>query len=139
MLMKTTFKNILGWGSVLALAAGFTSSAIAGPGPQYWQQMERARAERAKAAVVAPTAKPADTPAMACASCKTSKVEEFSPMNVSGKYAPHYTTVGSKHECSACGGAVATVRGKTTNDMKANCPICAKAKTAGAACCNVTG
>lgn len=138
--MNTSLKNLLGWGSILALVAGFTSSAIAGPGPQYWAQQNaaaKARADAAKQTAAAP-AKPADTPSMACAACKTSAVQEFSPMNVSGKYAPHYTTVGSKHECASCGGEVATVRGKTTNSMKDNCPICAKAKTASAPCCNAT-
>lgn len=137
--MKTITQKILGWGSGLVLVAGLTTSAIAGPGPQFWQQQEQLRAQNAaKAKAAAAVAKPADTPAMACAACKTTKVEEFSAMNVSGKYAPHYTTIGAKHECSACGGAVATVRGKTTNDMTANCPICAKAKAATAACCTTT-
>ena len=135
--MKTNSKEVLGWGVALVLAAGLTS-AIAGPGPQYWQQQDKIRAENAAKAQAAQTARPADPPAMACASCKTTKVEEFSAMNVSGKYAPHYTTIGSKHECASCGGAVATVRGRTTNDMKANCPICAKARAASAACCPAT-
>ena len=137
--MKTITQKMLGWGSALVLVAGLTSSAIAGPGPQFWQQQEQLRAQNAaKAKAAATVAKPAETAAMACAACKTAKVEEFSATNVSGKYAPHYTTIGSKHDCAACGGAVATVRGKTTNDMKANCPICAKAKAAGAACCTAT-
>ena len=60
---------------------------------------------------------------------------EFHAGNAGGKVPARDEVVGSKHTCSACGGAVTTVHGNTTNDMKANCPICAKAKAAGAACC----
>lgn len=134
--MKASLKNVLGWGSILALI-GFTSAAIAGPGPQFWQEqaaLAKARADAAKKSAVAP-AKAADTPAMSCTRCKTTKVQELS--NFAGKFPPSYRTIGSKHECAACGGTVATVRGKTTNEMKDDCPICAKAKTADAVCCNV--
>lgn len=135
-LMKMTLKNILRWDSALALVAGFTATAIAGPSPQYWQQMEILRAENAKKPQsFAPATKPAET-AMPCGNCKTTKVEDFSATNISGKLAPHYTVVGAKHECATCGGAMATVRRKTTDDMTGNCPICAKAKAAGTACCN---
>lgn len=117
-------RSTLGIGTVLTLAIGIGTSAVAGPSPQYWQMMEKSRAENAVRKVAsAEKAKPA---AMACEKCKTSVVTEFSPTNVSGKWAPHYTPVGSKHECSACGGTIARVRGKTANDMKANCPTCAK-------------
>ncbi len=137
--MKTITLKVLGWGSALVLVAGLTSSAIAGPGPQFWQQQDKIRAENAaKAKAAAQAAKPAETPAMACANCKTTKVEEFSGTNGPGRFAPHYTVIGTKHECASCGGAVTTVRGNATNDMKANCPICAKAKAANAACCNAT-
>lgn len=136
--MKTSTHKILGWGSALVLIAGFVTSAIAGPGPQYWQQQEQIRAANAKAKAAAVAAQPKAIAVMACGNCKTSVVEEFSALNVSGKYAPHYTPIGARHECASCGGAVATVRGKTTNDMKANCPICAKAKAASAVCCTTT-
>lgn len=136
--MKTTLQTALGWGSVFALVAGFTSTAIAGPGPQYWTQMEKTRAENAAKAKAAASAAKAEVATMACASCKTTMVEEFSFTNVSGKIAPHYLRIGSKSECSACGGAVVTVRGKTTDEMKSNCPICAKAKTSKAACCTTS-
>ena len=135
--MKTSPKNVLGLASVLALVAGFSSLALAGPGPQYWQQQEKLRAENAaKTPAASPIAKSAVNPAMTCAHCKTSVVQEFSALNVSGKYTPHATTIGFRHECSSCGGAIATSRGTTTNEMKDNCPICAKA-TPG--CCAVNG
>lgn len=137
--MKTITQQILGWGSALVLVAGLTSSALAGPGPQYWQQQDKIRAENAaKAKAAAPTVKPADTPAMACASCKTEAVREFRSSQAGGKVPARFYTVGTKHSCSACGGAVTTVRGTTTNDMTANCPICVKAKAANATCCTAT-
>ena len=138
--MKTITKTILGWGSVLALVAGITSSATAGPGPQDWQQQEKIRAEtaaKAKAAA-AQAAKPADIPAMACADCKTEAIREYRSSQAGGKIAARFDAVGTKHTCSACGGAVTTVRGNTTNDMTANCPICAKAKAASTTCCTAT-
>ena len=137
--MKTSTQKILGWGSALVLVAGLTSTAIAGPGPQFWQQQDKIRSENAaKAKAAAQAAKPADTPAMACASCKTTDVRDSKYVGPGGKGHMEWFTVGTKHSCSACGGAVTTVRGKTTNDMTANCPICAKAKAANAACCTAT-
>jgi hypothetical protein len=137
--MKTITQRILGWGSALVLVTGLTSSAIAGPGPQFWQQQEQLRAENAaRAKDAAATAKPADASAMACVSCKTDAVREYRSSQAGGKVAARFDTVGSKHACSACGGALTTVRGNTTNDMTSNCPICAKAKTASAACCTAT-
>jgi len=137
--MKTITQKILGWGSALVLVAGLTSSAIAGPSPQFWQQQEQLRAQNAaKAKAAAVAGKPVDASAMVCASCKTTAVREFHAGNAGGKVPARDEVVGSKHTCSACGGAVTTVRGNTTNDMTANCPICAKAKAASAACCTAT-
>jgi hypothetical protein len=136
-MMKTTLKNALGWGSVFALVAGFSSTAMAGPGPQYWQQMEKIRAENtAKAHAATPAATPAAKPA--CVSCKTDAIREFRPSALSGKIPDRYVTIGSKHECAACGGAITTVRGKTTDDMKSNCPICAKANASKTSCCTTS-
>jgi len=142
-----------GLGSVLALAISLGTSAFAGPGPQYWTQMEQIRAENAakakaakanaatavavpaaKPAAAVPTSKPADTPAMACAHCKTKVLEENSFFNVSGKIAPHSTVIGKSHSCDDCSGVVIVARGKVTDEMKRNCPICAKA---GPTCCSV--
>jgi hypothetical protein len=122
--------------SVLALAITLNISAFAGPGPQYWTQMEQIRAENAVKAKAKRTAavpvKSADTPAVACPHCKTKVLEEFSFTNVSGKIAPHSTVIGKSHSCEGCSGVVVAVRGKVTDEMKRNCPICA---TAGPNCC----
>ena len=144
----------IGLGSVLALAISLSTSVFAGPGPQYWAQMEQIRAENAakakaakakavtaaevpaaKPAAAVPTAKPADTPAMACPRCKTKVLEEFSFTNVSGKIAPHSTVIGKSHSCDGCSGVVTVTRGKVTDEMKRNCPICAKA---GPNCCSTS-
>jgi sarcosine oxidase delta subunit len=135
-----------GLGSVLALAIGLGSSAFAGPGPQYWAQMEQIRAEMAaktnaakakaatavevpaaKPAPAVPAAKPAAAPAMACPHCKSKALEEFSFTNVSGKIAPHSTVIGTSHSCEGCSGVITVARGKVTDEMKRSCPICAKA------------
>jgi hypothetical protein len=125
-------KNMLGLGSVLALAISIGSSAFAGPSPQYWQQMERIRAENAakRAVASANTAKPG---AMVCDKCKTTPVTEYRPSQAGGKVPARFDRVGTKHTCDGCGGAITSVRGKTTNDMKANCPTCAPA---GPGCCS---
>ncbi len=128
-------KSILGFGAILVLAIGFSSSAFAGPSSQFWDQQERNRANLAKKAE---SAKPVDASAMVCPNCKTTKIEQFSGTNGPGRFAPHYTVVGKKHECPTCTGVISTVNGKTTNEMKDNCPICAKAKAAGATCCTTS-
>ena len=128
-----------GLGSVLALTISLSTSAFAGPGPQYWTQMEQIRAENAAKAKAKTTAavpvKSADTPAMACPHCKTKVLEEFSFTNVSGKIAPHSTVIGKSHSCEGCSGVVTVARGKVTDEMKRNCPICA---TAGPNCCTAS-
>jgi hypothetical protein len=134
--MKTITQKILGWGSAYVLVAGLTSSAVAGPGPQFWQQQEQLRAQNAaKAKAAAQAATPTDASAMACAACKTIAVREFHAGNAGGKVPARDEVVESKHTCTACGGTVTTVHGKTTSDMTVNCPICAKAKDAGTVCC----
>jgi len=129
--MKTKLNSLLTRGAMLTVAVALGSIAFAGPGSQYWQQQEKLRAEnaaKAKAAAVAKSVTP-------CSSCRTMPVLEFSSANVSGKYAPNFVAVGSKHECATCGGAITTVHDQTTSNMTANCPICAKAKASGAVCC----
>jgi hypothetical protein len=117
-------KNIIGFSAMLALAIGFTTSMFAGPGPQFWAQQAKNRADLAQKAEAA---KPAATPAMACASCQTTDIREFHPEGAGGKVPARSDLVGTKHECAMCGGAITVVRGVTTNDMKGNCPTCAKA------------
>ena len=102
-------------------------SAYAGPAPQFWHSVGKSAAQPVAPAIVAP--------AMACPTCQTTAVTQFSAINISGKAAPHYATVGVQHACAMCGGAIATIYGKTTNTMKAGCPICAKANLA---CCSTS-
>lgn len=124
---------MLGFGTVLALTLGIGSSAFAGPSPQYWQQMEKIRAENATMRVAsAKTPKPG---AMACEKCKTTPVTEYRPSQAGGKVPARFDRVGTKHTCDACGGAITSVRGKVTNDMKTNCPTCGKAAPT---CCTVS-
>lgn len=128
---KPNFRSSLELGAVLALALALGSSVTAGPGPQYWTQMEKIRAENATKSTVAKTTTP--SPVMACPACKTTAIRVFHPAGAAGKIPARYDTIGSKHTCDACGGgAIATVHGKTTNEMKTNCAICAKEKSA---CC----
>lgn len=122
--MKNTriTKNTLGLGAVLALAFGLSSSAFAGPGFDYWQRMQQQREQ-----------KYAQASAMSCLKCKTEAVEQLSSADPVGKGASYFKKVGAKHDCENCGGTITTINGKTTNEMTANCPICAKANPT---CCN---
>lgn len=108
----------------LLLALSLACSAYAGPGFQYWQSTGKSIAQPSAPAVTAP--------AMGCNACNDTVVTAISATNTSGKLAPHSVTVGSKHECSMCGGAITTSGGKTTTAMTANCPVCANAKPS---CC----
>lgn len=120
--MKTTrnSRTILGLGSILALA--FATTAFAGPGPQYWAQQAAAAKARAAAAPVS------TTQAIACPHCKTTTIGKYESVSATDKVKGirHWVAAGSKHECAQCGGTIAVVDGKTQNDMKDDCPICAK-------------
>ena len=107
----------------LLLALAVAGSAYAGPGFQYSQSARKPASQPSVAAAAATTA---------CPACKDTIVTAISATNTSGKWAPHTAAVGSKHECSMCGGAITTTGGKTTTDMTANCPMCANAKPS---CC----
>ena len=126
-------KNLLGLGTILTLAVGLSSSVLAGPSSQFVAQQEKNRADLAKKANAA---KPADSPTMACAACKTTEVREDHATGANGRIGFTHDLVGTKHACATCGGAITVVRGKTTNDMKGNCPICAKSAPG---CCGVKG
>jgi len=108
----------------LLLVLAVAGSAYAGPGFQYWQSAGKSAAQPSKPAVTAP--------AMGCHACTDTVGTAISATNTSGKWAPHTVAVGSKHECSMCGGAITTVGSKTTTDMTANCPVCTNAKPS---CC----
>lgn len=133
--MKTSHvKSILGLGSVLALAMGLGSSAFAGPGPQYWQQMEQIRAANAaKKTAAAQTQQPAAAPAMACPSCKTKIHEEVVQPNVVDKTRPRVVKVGVRHYCDSCKGTITRVSGRVSDEMQRNHAACATTS-----CCTVT-
>lgn len=133
--MKNTriIKNLLGLGSALTLAVGLTSATFAGPSSQFFAQQEKNRADIANKA---DAAKSADTSAMTCAACKTAEVRQDHTTGANGRMSVTHDLVGTKHTCATCGGAITVVRGKTTNDMKGNCPICAKSAPG---CCGVKG
>jgi hypothetical protein len=124
--MKTTcfIRNALGLGTILALAGSLGPSAFAGPGPQYWQQMQLHQDQATATTSVAAPAKTA--PNAGCSKCETQVVQQFSAGNVSGKSAQHSSTVGAKHTCANCGGTITTINGKTSNQMMENCPVCGK-------------
>lgn len=125
--------DVLGKAAVLFLTAGLASIAVAGPGSNYWRERDRAIGAAKKPDAAAPAA----ARAMTCPDCKTTKLEAAAPSGGS-KPPASATVIGGRHMCQACGGEIVTVRGKTTNTMKYNCPICAKAKAAGTPCCVVT-
>lgn len=129
--MKTNHlsKNLIGLGSVLALAVGLSSSAIAGPGPQFWN-----RATPVTTAKEADALKPGDTAVMVCGACKTVLVRDSKYVGPGGKGHMEWFTIGKKHKCDHCGGEMSVVRGKTTDSMQHNCSMCGE----GAAfCCAV--
>lgn len=119
-------KNVIGFSSMLALTIGLTSSVIAGPGPQFWQQQEKIRAENAaKAQAAAVAAKSADTTAMACASCKATDVTEYRSSQAGGKVPARYDKVGTTHTCAHCGmGSITVVKGVKTDSMTRGCAMC---------------
>ena len=116
----------------LFLSLVLAGSAYAGPGPQYWQQV---RLQHEQSAAVAPTVAPAAVdPKLDCSKCRTQPVQQFSSSNPSGKLSPHSATVGAEHSCKSCDGVITTIKGKTSNQMAGNCPVCAKTSPN---CCNM--
>jgi hypothetical protein len=119
---RSTLGRFLGLFLLLILAG----SAYAGPGPQYWQQVQL---HQDQSTATTSVAAPANTaPNAGCSKCKTQVVQQFSTNNPSGKSAPHSTTVGKKHTCDNCGGTITTINGKTSNKMMEKCPSCAKTR-----------
>jgi hypothetical protein len=112
----------------LFLSALLSSSAIAGPGPEFWLQ-------RARDLEAARKPTPIKAAPMACANCKTTAITEFRPGGAAGKIPARHERIGSKHTCSSCRGEITTVRGRTTNGMQDDCPVCQQAKTEAASCC----
>ena len=124
--MNTKRFNIVAVAIAIALPFGLANSVFAGPGPQYWAQ------QHAKA-VAAADAKSQQE--MACPKCKDAKVTSLHGGAAGGKAPVHSEVIGTKHSCGNCGGEIKTVKGTTTNDMKSNCPICAKATPT---CCKIS-
>lgn len=112
----------------LLLSALLSSSATAGPSPEFWLQ-------RARDLEAARKPTPTKSVQMACVNCKTTSITEFRPGGAAGKIPARHERVGSKHTCSTCRGEITTVRGRTTNGMQDDCPVCQQAKTEAAPCC----
>ena len=115
--------KFFGLGSILALAISLSPSVVRGgsmipPGR---------KAAPAIPAVVAPS----DTVTMACGACKTTAITERRILP-STKAGTALLTIGSKHECTMCGGEIVTVNGKTTDTMQHSCKLCGGAT---ASCC----
>ena len=122
--MKTRRWNVI-IAFVVTLLFGLKSSALAGPGPQYWAQ------QRAK---TVPAAEAKEQAKMSCPKCKDSAVKTIRAAVPGGKRPARSEVIGAKHTCAACGGEIKTIQGKTTNDMKLNCLVCAKAESN---CCKI--
>lgn len=101
------------------LVSGFVAAAtLAGPGPQYWQQTEKVRAEHvAKHKAEAP-AKPAQHPTNRCESCRTTPLWAANDRGPAGKGIPGTRVSGYSHSCSGCVGTNVTEYGKTKSEMK---------------------
>jgi hypothetical protein len=90
----------------------FVAAALAGPGPQYWQQMEKTRAENAgKRKAAAPTA------VETCEGCKTTPIWVVNDRGPAGKGAPGSRVAGYAHSCVSCAGSVVTENGKAKDGM----------------------
>jgi hypothetical protein len=89
------------------------AAVFAGPGPQYWQQMEKTRAENA-------ATQKADPPPAAskCGGCKTTPVWVVSDRGPAGKGVPGSRVIGYSHTCTSCVGKNVTENGRVKADMK---------------------
>ena len=124
---KQTLKFI-GLGSLLTLALGITSSTLRAGAvlpPDWHRNTTVASADDANAV------KPSNTIVMACSACKTVAITERRVVP-GAKAGTALFNIGSKHECTMCGGAITTVNGQTTGTMQGNCKLCA---SVAAPCC----
>lgn len=124
--MKTIRVNLFAAFLAVGLTLGLATSALAGPGPQYWAQ-QHARA------VAAAEAK--EQSKMACPKCKDTAVTSVQSPIAGGKGPGRTEVIGAKHACAACGGEIKSVHGKTTTTMQSKCPFCAQTAPS---CCKVT-
>ncbi len=101
--MKTslTFKMLPKLSTLAILVFGLAGVAKAGPSIDYWQRMDRAKADRQAAATttVTPPANPG-----ACTDSKTVAVTEAHKDWANGKGPTHFVQVGTKQVCNSCGG-----------------------------------
>lgn len=115
-------ERIIGSGSLLALVFSFSASAYAGP---YWQRMEKAEADfkgLTKNSVEASNRAVPTT--MPCEACQTTILRASRWIGPPGKGRLETFAVGARHTCAHCGGEIKIVRGRTTNSMQHNCPMC---------------
>jgi hypothetical protein len=102
------------------LASGlFAVTALAGPGPQYWN----------KAAPAKPAEKPApvkmnEHPTGKCDGCKTRPIWVIGDRGPAGK-GVGARIAGYSHSCTGCTGKITTENGKAVADMK-HAAACAK-------------
>jgi predicted RNA-binding Zn-ribbon protein involved in translation (DUF1610 family) len=121
---KRNIARILGLGSLLVLAYGFTALlAHAGPSPQFKNSPPAIAAAKEDSKTVKP-----DANGMACPACKTVAFRDAKWVGPVGKGHIMWFGTGVKHThtCAHCGGAIKVVRGTTTSSMQPNCPMCGK-------------
>jgi hypothetical protein len=93
--MKTSLTSKMAGASVgLVISLLFASNALAGPGPQYWQQQDKIRAENA--------AKRAATATHLCAGAQTVPVTTMKPAWSNGRGPLTKVQVGTKTVCRMC-------------------------------------
>ena len=105
--------------SLLAVIVTASSSAFAGPGPQYWNRLKPITTITEAQAV-----KPGDPMVLVCSACKTVSITEYKSAWQNGKGPARWTDIGSTHACDNCGGEITVVKGKTTDSMQHNCSKC---------------
>jgi hypothetical protein len=102
--------------SVAILASGlFTAATLAGPGPQYWNMMEKIRAENAAKARTPVTME--SHPSGTCDGCKTSPIVVTSDRGPAGKGIYNSKIVGQRHTCTGCAGTITTEKGNPKTSM----------------------
>jgi hypothetical protein len=117
--------NIIGLGSLLALTVSFSAFPVhAGPSPQFWN-----RPQYVTAGQQAATVQPGNPAAIVCSACKNITLRDSKHVGPAGKGHEEWFVIGSRHECTHCGGTIAVVQGKATDSMARYCPMCVKGTT----------
>lgn len=96
--MKTPFltRNAAGVSLGLLISAVFASHAIAGPGPQYWQSVGKAKAPATE------PAKPVAAPTHLCAGATVVPVTAMKPSQTNGRGPLVEVQTGTKTVCHMC-------------------------------------